>query len=97
MVELPVCNVRLWLPLDFKVTSPLPLPIWRLPLISTWPLVALVIVSSFDNIKPVAPVISILVLAVIVVKAPVLAEFAPIGVPSIAPESIFALVNAWLF
>ena len=45
-------------------------------------------VSSFSKIMPVDPVISTDVLAVIVVKAPVEAEFAPIAEPSIAPPSI---------
>ena len=45
-------------------------------------------VSSFSNIKPVEPVTSTDVLAVIVVNAPVEAEFAPIAAPSIAPPSI---------
>ena len=45
-------------------------------------------VSSFSKMIPVDPVTSKEVLAVIVVKAPVEAEFAPIAAPSIAPPSM---------
>ena len=49
-------------------------------------------VSSFSSISPAAPVISILVEAVVVVKAPVDAELAPMVVPSIAPASMSTLL-----
>ena len=54
----------------------------------TLPLSAFVIVSSFSRIIPEEPVTSKLVLAVIVVKAPVDAELAPIAVLLIVPPDI---------
>ena len=59
-----------------------------IPLITTLPLSEFVIVSSFSSIIPVDPVTSKLVLAVIVVKAPVDAELAPIAVLLIVPPDI---------
>ena len=69
----------------------LPVPPDTVPLINTVPFVEFVIVSSFSNITPVDPVISTDVLAVMVINAPVDAEFAPIAVPSIAPPSTSTL------
>ena len=60
--------------------------------INTVPFAALVIVSSFSRMMPAEPVTSKLVLAVIVVKAPVVADAAPMAVPSIAPEAISTLL-----
>ena len=68
------------------------MPAANSPLINTVPLVLFVIVSSFSNIIPPEPVTSRLVDAVIVVKAPVFALFAPITTPSILPPLISAVV-----
>ena len=73
VVELPVCKVTSWLPLDAYTPAPEPLPTFRFPFIRTVPLTELVIVSSFSKIIPVEPVTSILVLntPVVAVKAAV--------------------------
>ena len=60
--------------------------------INTVPSAALVIVSSFSRMMPAEPVTSKLVLAVIVVKAPVVAVAEPMAVLSIAPASISTLL-----
>ena len=74
--------------MDWNTPAALPVPPATVPLIRTVPFVELVIVSSFSKITPAEPVTSNEVLAVIVVKSPVVAELAPIAAPSIAPPSI---------
>ena len=74
--------------MSLPVTVKSPLKDVVVAVTKTVPSLEFVMVSSFSKITPAEPVTSKEALAVMVVNAPVEAEFAPIAEPSIAPPSI---------
>ena len=97
VVPFPVCNLKSYSPFDWNTPVSEPVPADTIPFINTVPSIEFVIVWSFSNIIPPLPLTSILVLAVIVVKAPVDCPVCPIGVLSITPLLISTFVINWLF
>ena len=93
----PVCNVKSLFPFDWNTPVAEPVPADTIPFINTVPSIEFVIVWSFSNIIPPLPLTSILVLAVIVVKAPLDCSVCPIAVLSIVPPSISTVSEEKVF